>query len=148
MTQPAGFGKSKTSPKKVPSKGAAQRNAAAKQYDEMKSSGMPEYEIYIRVVGKNQWMPVGAIAVKRSSQVHDAIYANEKALLEGAFYRLPALKKNQANLEFEYGYRLKEYKDDPIELAVRPAPKIGNAVKHLVDDVGGALSKLFQKKSS
>jgi hypothetical protein len=145
MNQPVGFGKLPSPDKKSPSEGAKKRSVAAKEYDQMKASGMPEYEISIRVVGKKQWLPVGAIAVKRSTQIHQAIYANESALLEGAFHRMPVLKKNRANLEFEYGYRLKEFKDEPIELAVRPANQPTQALKNAIGNVGTVISNIFQK---
>ncbi|MBE9030958.1 hypothetical protein IQ266_14570 [filamentous cyanobacterium LEGE 11480] len=147
MTNPVGFGKPKQPAKPPVSAGAKKRAAAANEYDEMKSSGMPEYDIYLRVTGQKQWMPVGKIAVKRSTQIHDAIYSNEEALLQGAYHRMPVLKKNRANLSFEYGYRLKGFKDESIELAVRPERKIGNAIQNVVDNVGATISGLFQKKS-
>jgi hypothetical protein len=148
MTQPAGFGKSKTTPKKVPSAGAKQRAAAAKEYDDLKGSGLPEYEIFIRLAEQKQWMAVGAIAVRRSTQIHAAIYANEDALLKGAYHRMPVLKKNRANLVLEYGYRLKEFKDDPIELAVRPAENVTGKIQAVIGNVGDAIAKLFQPKAA
>jgi hypothetical protein len=111
----------------------------------MKQRGMPEYEVYLRIQGKKQWFPVGAIAVHRSNQIHEAIYANEESLLQGAFRLFPVLKKNQNSLE--YGYRLKEYKDEPIQLAVRPAQKGSNPVQGAINQVSTALGNLFGKKS-
>ncbi len=147
MTQPVGFGKSSPSAHKPPSQGAKKRAAAAKEYDQMKSSGMPEYAIFIRIIGKDQWLPVGVISVKRSTQIHRAIYANEQVLLEGAFHRMPVLKKNRADLTFEYGYRLKEFKDEPIELAVRPSLQPINAVRNVIDNLGNTIRNLFQKSA-
>jgi Family of unknown function (DUF6523) len=147
MTQPAGFGTPKKPAKKTPSAGAKQRAAAAQEYDELKSSGLPEYTIFIRLADQKQWMPVGAIAVKRSTQIHAAIYANEEELLKGAFHRMPALKKNRANLSFEYGYRLKEFKDDPIELAVRPPDNVTGKIQAVISNVGAAIGNLFQPQA-
>ena len=144
MATSGGFGK-KVHKEKKQSAGAAQRAEASKQFDEFKEKGLPEYEIYIRIQGKKQWFPVGAIAVKRSSQIHAAIYDNEAGLQQGAFRLFPVLKKNQGNLE--YGYRLKEFKDEPIELAVRPTAKGANAVQQAVSQVGNALGGLFKRKS-
>jgi hypothetical protein len=115
-TTQRGFGAPKTQPQV--SRRTAERRAASQQYDEMKSAGIPEFEIYIRIRGKNNWFPVGAIAVKRTSLIHHAIYDNEAQLLQGAFRLFPVLRKNQDNLE--YGYRLKEFKDEPIQLAEKP----------------------------
>lgn len=145
MAQPVGFGKSNSVAYKPPSQGAQQRAAAAKKYDQMKSSGMPEYTVFIRILGKEQWLPVGVIAVKRSTQIHQAIYENEQALLEGAFHRMPALRKNRADLAFEYGYRLKEFKDEPIELAVRPSPQPINLLQNVLGNVGSTVGNLFRK---
>jgi Family of unknown function (DUF6523) len=129
------------------SDGAKKRAAAATEYDEMQRSGMPEYEIFIRTQMNPQWLPVGAIAVRRSDQVNQAVYANEEALLQGAFHRLPVLKKHRATLTFEYGYRLKEFKDEPIVVAVKPAAispnPIQSAFASLTTTVGAKLGSLF-----
>ena len=115
-SEPKGFGKK--TPKKPKSERTKKREKASKQYDKMKGDGFPEYEVYVRRGGSNQWYPIGAIAVKRSSMVSRAIYHSETDLLQGAFRAFPVLKKSKDNLE--YGYRLKGEKDDDIELAVKP----------------------------
>jgi Family of unknown function (DUF6523) len=148
MTQPAGFGTPKTPPKKTPTAAAKQRAAAAKEYDELKTSGMPEYTIFLRLAGQPQWMPIGSIAVRRSNQIHAAIYANETELLKGAYHRMPALKKNRANLTFEYGYRLKEFKDDEVAVAVRPVDNIASKFQSLMSNLSGTIGELFKKKPS
>ncbi len=113
MSEPKGFGKK---PEKKVSKRTKERTKASKQYDKMKTDGLPEYEVYMRAKGTKQWFPVGAIAVRRSSQISRAIYHSEADLLQGAFRAFPVLKKSKDNLE--YGYRLKGEKDDDIETAV------------------------------
>ncbi|MEN9245387.1 MAG: DUF6523 family protein [Thermostichales cyanobacterium SRBZ-1_bins_19] len=67
-------------------------------------------------------MPVGEMAVKRSSQISQAIFANEAELLKGALRLYPKLSKIKDRLE--YGYKLKDplYEDEPIQVAVRPQP--------------------------
>ncbi|KAL1519044.1 hypothetical protein AB1Y20_003312 [Prymnesium parvum] len=121
-----GFGKPTTPPKPAPKKksqGAARRDAAGDAFDQLKASGAPEYMVCIRTVdaaGKaSQWMPVGGIAVPRSSSedmaLSMAIFNNEDDLLKGAFRAYPNLKSSKD--KFEYGYRLKEFPDDPIRLA-------------------------------
>jgi hypothetical protein len=144
MTQPSGFGKSKTTPAKVVTEGAKKREMASKEYDQMKDKGLPEYEIYVRIRNNKQWFPVGGIAVKRSSQVNQAIFANEESLLQGAFRIYPILKRNKSNLE--YGYRSKEIKDDPIKLAEQPVANIPNVLSALVSNARESLAEVFQKK--
>jgi Family of unknown function (DUF6523) len=147
MTQPAGFGKPKQTAKKPPSPGAKRRAEEVKQYEEMKQSGLPEYEIFVRIEGKNQWLPIGSIAVRRSDEINKAIFANEEALLNGAYHRLPMLKKNRDSITLEYGHRLKEFKDDPVELAVRPAPSVLNPLTNAVAKLGDTISGIFQRSS-
>lgn len=120
MPKNLGFGK--TPPQPQPSKRSSERAEASQMYEKMKSDGRPDYEVYIRVQGKKNWFPVGVIAVKRSSQIDQAIFANQADLLQGALRIYPVLKKNQGQLE--YGYRLKEFKDDEIQLAVPPQPSL------------------------
>ncbi|OUC14967.1 MAG: hypothetical protein B0A82_09275 [Alkalinema sp. CACIAM 70d] len=139
-----GFGQPKVT-KKPPSEAAKKRTEAAKQMDEMKAKGMPEFEIYIRIRDKKPWYPVGAISVQRSNQINQAIYANEEGLLQGAFRLFPILKKNAQNLE--YGYRLKDYRDEEIQLAVKPASIVPNALQNAVANVGATIGGLFKKKS-
>ena len=137
-----GFGKVET-PKKSASKNAAKRTEASKQYDKMKAEGVPEFTIFMRIQGKKQWFPVGAIAVKRSSQVNMAIYDNEQQLREAAFRMFPILRKNQANLE--YGYRLKEFNDEPIQVAVKPEQAVANAVQSAINTVKDRVTSLFKR---
>jgi hypothetical protein len=139
-TQQVGFGKAPA--RKQPSQGAIARKQAEKQFDQMKSSGNPEFEIYIRIKGKKNWYPVGAIAVKRSNQINQAIFGSLNDLHQGAFRIYPILRKNQQNLE--YGYRLKEFKDEPIQLAVRPQVKT-NALRTAIADLGDRFSTLFKR---
>ncbi|MGB3789105.1 MAG: HHL1-like protein, partial [Phormidesmis sp.] len=115
MAEPVGFGKK--TPKKPKSERTQKREKASKQYDKMKTDGLPEYEVYVRGEGSKQWFPIGAIAVRRSSQISRAIYHSEKDLLQGAFRAFPVLKKSRDNLE--YGYRLKGETEDDIEPAVK-----------------------------
>lgn len=116
-TAPKGFGPKKET-KKV-SKTTDRRVAAGQQLDEMRAKGLPEFTVFIRIQDQTTWLPIGTVAVSRSSQVHRAIFANEDDLRQGAFRLFPRLKKYQANLE--YGFRVKGLDDEPIELAVRPA---------------------------
>jgi hypothetical protein len=142
MTTTKGFGKTPPAPKV--SARSQQRAQAAQEYDEMKTKGVPDFEVYIRIKDKKPWYPVGSIAVKRSSQIHQAIYANQEDLLQGAFRLFPILKKNQQQLE--YGFRLKEFKDEPIQLAEPPAENVGNAVQGAIAKARNKLADLFQPK--
>jgi Family of unknown function (DUF6523) len=138
MTNSRGFGKEKPQPKI--SKRSEERAKASKQFDTMKSDGVPEFEVYMRTKNSKNWFPVGAIAVKRTSLIHNAIYDNEAQLLQGAFRAFPILQKNRDNLE--YGYRLKEFKDEPIQVAVKPEAKVAGAIQGAI----GKISSLFQRK--
>ncbi len=138
-----GFGEQKQV-RKAPSPNAQKRVEAAQQMDEMKAKGLPEFEVYIRVKNNKVWYPVRGIAVKRSNQISAAIYANEDNLLQGAFRIFPILKKNAQNLE--YGYRLKEFKDDPIQLAIQPAPGVAGAFQAIISNLTDTVSNIFKKK--
>jgi len=142
MTSNTGFGKAKTAPKA--SKRTAQRADASKRYDKMKTEGIPEFEVYIRIKEKKAWYPVGAIAVKRSSQINRAIYANQEDLLQGAFRLFPVLRKQQTNLE--YGYRLKEFPDEPIQLAIKPQSSGGKILQKVGWAIVDRLTYLFKRK--
>ncbi|MFE4108251.1 HHL1-like protein [Almyronema epifaneia] len=127
MSTKLGFGSSK--PQRRPSKGAAQRAKASQQYDRLKADGTPDFEIYIRIRGKQSWYPVGAIAAKRSSLINRAIFNSQSDLLQGAFRLYPVLRKHKDQLE--YGYRLKEFKDEPIQLATAPGAGVSGAIAQL-----------------
>jgi Family of unknown function (DUF6523) len=141
MSTNLGFGKPKSTPKV--SKRSQERAAASQQYETMKEVGVPEFEIYIRIQDKKAWYPVGAIAVKRSNHIDRAIFANLNQLLQGAFRLYPVLKKHQQQLE--YGYRLKEFKDEPIQLAVLPTDKSGNIFQNTVNQLQSRFSSLLKR---
>ncbi|PZU92450.1 MAG: hypothetical protein DCE90_18170 [Pseudanabaena sp.] len=109
--------------KKEPNK----HQVAANRYDEMKEKGLPEFNIYIRIKGK-EWVPAGSMAVERSNQISRAIFQQEKELLKGAVRLYPILRKYQENLE--YGYRLKEFPDEEITVAVLPEPTLGDKFQY------------------
>ena len=130
-----GFGKPGTknmapppAPKKPPSEGSKRRNKAAADFDALKSSGAPEYEISVRTVGAggpSEWYRVGGLAVPRSNSVDTAvsmaIFQNEDELLKGAFKLYPKLKSSTE--KFEYGFRPREFPDDPVKVATQDAAK-------------------------
>jgi hypothetical protein len=139
MTSPRGFGPPKEKKQQKPSKRAQERAKAADRFDRMKAQGGLEYEVYVRILGKPNWVPMGAITVKQSRFISRAIYANEQPLLEAAFRVAPLLKKYQDKLE--YGYRLKEDKKGEIELALKPGGLSGLG-KGIAKGLGG----LFKQK--
>jgi hypothetical protein len=140
MANNLGFGEPPSKPKA--SKRAKERKKAATQYDKMKSAGLPEYEVYIRIQDKKQWYPVGVVAVKRSNQVNRAIFDNQEQLLQGAFRLYPILRKHQDRLE--YGYRYKEFKDEPVQLA--EMPKVSAAgMKSAIASLKSRFSSLLQQ---
>ena len=139
MNTNLGFGK----PQPKTAKRSTKRAEAAKQYDQMKAGGTPDYEVYIRIQGKKNWYPVGAIVVKRSSQINQAIFANQKDLLQGAFRLYPVLRKHQHQLE--YGYRLKEFKDEPIQLAVPPTVDSNKGIQTVMTQIKDRITSLLKK---
>jgi len=141
MTESKGFSKAQSAPKV--SKRAKVRAEAGKEYDKMKADGVPDFEVYIRVKDRKPWFPVGSLAVKRSNQINQAIYANQEELCQGAFRLFPILKKNQHQLE--YGYRVKAFKDEPITLAVEPKASVGNFVQGAIAQVRNKLATVFQR---
>lgn len=127
-----GFGAPPPKPKPAPKKsaGAAQRDKAAQDFDNLKASGSPEYMVLVREAATDgaepsNWYPVGGIAVPRSSSLDNAlsiaIYNNEEDLLKGAYRAHPFLKKSTKKLE--YGYRVKDFPDDPVKVANPDAAK-------------------------
>ncbi len=126
-----GFGEQKAKPS--PSKAQKRREAAASRYDAMAASGMPEYSVWLRLkepprpegVSKDDpdfqempWLPVGSLAVPRSSQVSQAIFDAEEDLLQGAYRLYPNLK-NEEKENIEYGFQLKQFPDEEIRKAER-----------------------------
>jgi len=141
MATNPGFGKPKPQPKL--SKRTAERREAVKQYDQMKAEGIPDFEIYIRIQGKKAWYPVGSLAVKRSNLINKAIFDSQEQLLQGALRLFPVLRKNQNQLE--YGYRLKEYKDEPIQLAVKPEETARNPLQAAIGSLRDRATSLFKR---
>ncbi|MBD1934566.1 MULTISPECIES: HHL1-like protein [Cyanophyceae] len=143
MTTNSGFGKAKTS--KKPTKSASKRTQASKQYDKLKSDGVPEFNIYIRTQGKKNWYPAGSLAVNRTSQINQAIFQEEENLREASLRLYPVLRKNKSQLE--YGYRLKgsEFADEPIEVAVPQEPVLPNFFQSTFDKVKNSFSGLFKR---
>jgi hypothetical protein len=141
MTTNLGFGKPQ--PKAKTSKRSQERDKASQQLDRMRADGIPEFEVYIRIQGKKGWYPVGAIAVKRSSQISQAIYGSQADLLQGAFRLYPVLRKHQQQLE--YGYRLKEFKDEPIQLAVPPQSSATSGIANIFTQVKDRVAFLLKR---
>ncbi|MCT7950101.1 DUF6523 family protein [Ancylothrix sp. C2] len=144
MATQRGFGK--VQPAKKVSKNAGKRAEAGKKYENMKADGLPEFSVFVRVKDKKNWFPIGSLAVNRSTMINRAIFENEDDLLQGAFRLFPVLKKNQNNLE--YGYRLKgaDFADEPVQVAVKPAPGPGGFIQDAVDNIKSAFSGLLKKQ--
>lgn len=109
--------------KKEKSTGQQKREQETNKYNEISSTGGQEYNIFVRQFGgtDQSWLPCGAVAVPRGAQVSDAIYANVEALQVAIVRTFPKLAGFEK--EFEYGYNLKLYPDDPIEVAKKGTPK-------------------------
>ena len=143
MTTHTGFGK--VQPRKKPTQSAAKRAKAGKQYEKMKTDGLPEFNIYIRIQGKKNWYPAGSLAVNRTSMINQAIFQEEENLRGAAFRLYPILRKNQSQLE--YGYKLKgsEFADEPIQVAVPPKPTVPNFFQSTIDKVKNSFSTLLKR---
>jgi hypothetical protein len=142
MTTQIGFGK--VQPKQpTKKKKQAKRVAASRKYDEMKKSGFPEFNLYVRIKGQENWLPAGSMTVNRSSQINQGIFEQEQELLKSIFHLFPKLRKHQNNLE--YGYRLKEFKDEPIQVAVRPQPTTAQLIQSTLTNVKDRFSSLLKR---
>ena len=115
--------KQETKPKTA---GAQKRDDFSKKYDDIAAMGGQEYRIFVRQFGSTDasWLPCGLIAVPRGSQVSTAIYSNVLELQKAIVRTYPKLKDMEQ--EFEYGYNLKIYPDDPIEVAKNTGPTNDN----------------------
>jgi Family of unknown function (DUF6523) len=97
-------------------------------------------DIFVRQFGSDDksWLPCGSIAVPRAAQVSNAIFANVDALVSSITRAYPKLKGYET--EFEYGFNLKIYPDDPIEVArndnkPKPGISIGNWISNLLSPI-------------
>lgn len=134
-----GFGPEKEKPREK-STGQVKREEQSSKYDEIANTGGQQYNVFVRQFGSDDesWFPCGSVAVPRGSQVSDAIFANEGGLKEAIVRTYPKLKGFEA--EFEFGYNLKIYSDDPVEVAVKSGttssgPSIGNWISNLLSPV-------------
>jgi len=137
-----GFGAPPPEPRKK-SSGAIDREIKSNKYDEISKSGGQEYRVFVRQFGSDDrsWLPVGSIAVPRGAQVSDAVFANEEGLRNSIVRTYDKLKGMET--EFEYGYNLKIYPDDPIQVAMKgqggggasSGPSIGNWISNLLSPV-------------
>jgi Family of unknown function (DUF6523) len=135
-----GFGSKEPEKKIEKSEAQLKREAESKRYDEIAKSGGQEYNVFVRQFGSSDksWLPCGAISVPRGAQVADAIYANVDALKTSITRMYPKLKGFEG--EFEFGSNLRVYPDDPIEVAVKRAPKsqglsLGNWISSLLSPI-------------
>jgi hypothetical protein len=142
MTTQIGFGKVQPQ-KQTAKKNKVKRAAASQKYDEMKKSGLPEFNIFVRIQGQANWLPAGSMTVNRSSLINQALFQQEEELLKGVFHLFPKLRKHQGQLE--YGYRLKEYKDEPIQLATRPQSTAGNLIQSTLLGIKDRFSSLLKR---
>lgn len=134
----------KKPPRKVQApKSAAQikREQERAKYDELAQQGGQEYAVYVRQFGSSDtsWLPCGSVAVPRGAQVAQAIFANDGDLRKAIVRTYPKLQGFEE--EFEFGFNLKVYPDDPIQVAVKDgsaAPKglsLGNWISTLLSPV-------------
>lgn len=115
-----GFGKVVEKPKKK------EKDIGVITYEQQTARGVPEYNIFIRPVNgtDSEWVSVGSMTIPRDRKVDVAIYEVEQELLKGAFKLYPKLKVfSLSEGSFEYGYVLKAFPDEPIQLAVKEEVK-------------------------
>jgi hypothetical protein len=131
-----GFGKEDSQAPREKSAGQQERERAGSKYDEIAGSGGQEYSIFVRQFGSadDSWLPCGSIAVARGDQVSNAIFSNEEQLKSAIIRTFPKLKGMET--EFEYGYNMKIYPDEPVEVATKrtgtDGPSIGNWFSNLL----------------
>ena len=135
-----GFGEKTSELKREKSEGQIKREAEASKYDEISKTGGQEYNIFVRQFGSDDssWLPTGSIAVPRGAQVSDAIFANTDALKSAIVRTYPKLRGFEE--EFEFGFNLKVYPDDPVEVAMKGGMKkdgfsVGNWISTLLSPV-------------
>lgn len=141
-----GFGPDKPKPREK-SAGQQKREAESSKYDEISNTGGQEYNIFVRQFGSDDssWLPAGAVAVPRGAQVASAIYANEEQLKSSIVRIFPKLAGMEN--EFEFGFNLKIYPDDPVEVAIKGAggttdgPSIGNWISTLLSPIDNSQVK-------
>ena len=133
-----GFGEKPKKP--VKTEAAVKREQESSQYDKISSQGGQEYRVFVRQFGSDDesWLPCGAVAVPRGAQVSDAIFANQEALNTSIVRTYPKLAGFEE--EFEFGFNLKVYPDDPVEVASKNKPRaqglsIGNWISTLLSPV-------------
>mmetsp|Transcript_53674 Transcript_53674/g.79760 ORF Transcript_53674/g.79760 Transcript_53674/m.79760 type:complete len:148 (+) Transcript_53674:62-505(+) len=126
--------------KREKSDGQLKRESQAGKYDEISAAGGQEYSIFVRQFGSDDqsWFPCGSIAVPRGAQVSDAIFANEQGVKSSIVKTYPKLRGQED--EFEFGYNLKVYPDDPVEVATKggakvAGPSIGNWISNVLSPV-------------
>ena len=139
LSMAKGFGAA-PEPKREKSQGQIKRESESSKYDEIASTGGQQYNIFVRQFGSDDssWLPTGSIAVPRGEQVADAIFANEDGLKSAIVRTYPKLKGFEN--EFEFGFNLKVYPDDPVEVAMKSSGKkegmsVGNWISNLLSPV-------------
>ncbi len=142
MATQTGFGKVQPQ-KQTAKKFKAKRTGASRKYDEMKKSGLPEFNIYVRVKGQGNWLPAGSMTVNRSSLISQALFQQEEELLKSVIRLFPKLRKHQDQLE--YGYRLKEFNDEPIVVATRPTASAGNMIQSAIASLKERFSSVLKR---
>jgi len=141
-----GFGTKEEPPSREKSDAEKKRDAESSRYDDISTKGGQEYNIFVRKFGGDDtsWFPCGSIAVPRGAQVSDAIYSNIDNLKTAIVRTYPKLKGEET--DFEFGFNLKIYPDDPVEVAMKNDPKssgpsVGNWISNLLSPVDTSKSQ-------
>lgn len=103
-----------------------EKDAGTITYENQAKRGVPEYNIFIRPTNgtDTEWVPVGSMTIPRDTKVAKAVFEVEQELLKGTFKLYPKLKKFYDIRQgkegiFEYGYCLKAFPDEPIQIVVK-----------------------------
>ncbi|AGY60727.1 HHL1-like protein [Gloeobacter kilaueensis] len=107
---------------------------ARRRYADAEKKGEPTFEIFVRESAEAEWKPSGAIAVS-SNLIERAIFDSEEKLRQSARRQYASLRKVEGPLE--YGFRRKEFPDDPIQLAKRPKKPLFNQLRSFLDQKFG-----------
>mmetsp|Transcript_2700 Transcript_2700/g.4033 ORF Transcript_2700/g.4033 Transcript_2700/m.4033 type:complete len:129 (-) Transcript_2700:125-511(-) len=112
---------------KKKSPGQIQREKLANDYENLASSGVPEYNIFVRIKGKDErdWVPAGTMAVPRTEKLSNAIFEQRENLLTGVFRTFPKLEGE----DLEFGSNLKIYPDEPVKV-ISPEEKSSDLIKN------------------
>lgn len=109
-----GFGDDKFSNKKPKSAAKVEKERASDAYDAAKATGVPEYRVFVRESGTEEWAPIGCVTVPRSESIAQSIFGNRDALEKASTDAYAGLRDGKS---LDFGYNLACFPDEPVKLA-------------------------------